>query len=167
MKHMAFMGALLVVAPYFALEPQAIHATRRGPVAMDWLNKVHSQVANPGTPRIVYRVQANNRAAIPVLMHGANRQMDDAALNALLKRKGDIAYGEYLAGQCTACHTINANRKSGEGVPVIAGKQRNAILSALYAYKVGKKKSEVMQQIASTLEEEDMAALAEYFSQLP
>ncbi|MEL6225463.1 MAG: c-type cytochrome [Pseudomonadota bacterium] len=79
------------------------------------------------------------------------------------KADGDPAYGEYLAGQCTACH-----QKSGKdkGIPSIVGWHPEAFVIVMNAYKTKEREHKAMQTIASSLGDEEIAALAAYFAQL-
>jgi cytochrome c553 len=72
----------------------------------------------------------------------------------------DIEYGAYLSGECVTCHRSDA----GGTIPVLAGRNREEIVAALRAFKSGARPSAVMQQIASRLAGDEMAALAAYFS---
>lgn len=74
----------------------------------------------------------------------------------------DIALGEYLAGECTACHRLSGGPIGG--IPAIAGLPADQIAEALMEYKAGKRDNDVMRNIAARLGFDDMAALAAYFA---
>ena len=77
--------------------------------------------------------------------------------------KGDKEFGEYLASECTACHKLTS---SGNNIPVIAGRSVNDFIIALYSYKLKTRRSQVMEMVADRLSDEEIAALAAYFSSL-
>lgn len=75
--------------------------------------------------------------------------------------KGDREFGEYLASECTACHKLTSG---GNNIPVIAGRSVNDFIIALYSYKLKTRRSQVMEMVAERLSDEEIAALAAYFS---
>ncbi len=83
----------------------------------------------------------------------------------LLKKiaKADIAYGEYLAGECVTCH-----KKEGtsSGIPVIAGINAKTFVEKITGYRNKTLKNKVMQMVARGLDEEQTISLALYFSSL-
>ena len=74
----------------------------------------------------------------------------------------DFDYGEYLSGQCQTCH----KNSSDEGIPAINGADSLYIAKKLILYKKKELENEVMQLVASALDEEQIASLAIYFSSL-
>ncbi|MEM6277746.1 MAG: hypothetical protein AAF714_12475, partial [Pseudomonadota bacterium] len=84
-------------------------------------------------------------------------------LDALLAMEGDIAYGEYLAAECTACHMATA---AASEIPSIVGVGRESVAINLWSYREGARSHEVMQMIARRLGDEEIAALAAYFASL-
>ena len=69
---------------------------------------------------------------------------------------------EYLAGECVTCH-----RPGGaDGIPVITGWAPENFIHALYEYKQEARNNPVMITVAKRLADEEMAALAAYFSSL-
>ncbi len=81
----------------------------------------------------------------------------------LLAMEGDAAFGEYLAGECTICHRPGADPYE---IPPIVGLDRERIVFDLHAYRVGERQNQVMELIAGRLADDEIAALAEYFSGL-
>jgi cytochrome c len=81
----------------------------------------------------------------------------------VLAIKGDPAYGEYLASECSTCH-----RRDGtdEGIPVILGWPEEDFVRAMHAYKQKLRPHPVMQMMAGRLSNEEIAALAAYFAKL-
>lgn len=76
---------------------------------------------------------------------------------------GDPAYGEYLSGECVACH-----QKSGadDGIPSIVGWDEISFVAVMLSYKQGGRDNEVMQNVAKSLDQEQIEALAAYFATL-
>ena len=75
----------------------------------------------------------------------------------------DVGYGEYLAGECVTCH-----QKSGvsRGIPSIAGIDGQTFVSIMTAYRKKELDNKVMQMVAGRLDDEQIVALAAYFSKL-
>ena len=67
---------------------------------------------------------------------------------------------------CVACHGHDG-KPTDKTIPVIWGQQTGYIYIQLRDFKRGDRKNEIMQPIASSLEKEDMLAIAEYFSKQP
>jgi cytochrome c len=78
-------------------------------------------------------------------------------------RAGDIALGRHLAGECVTCHPRD-NRNVG--IPVINGWPPDQFIAVLRSYKAKERDNAVMQSVASSLSEAEMAALASYFATL-
>jgi len=76
----------------------------------------------------------------------------------------DVGYGEYLAGECVTCH-----QKSGvsRGIPSIAGIDAEAFVSIMNGYRDKSLENKVMRMVAGRLDDEQIIALAAYFSKLP
>ena len=75
--------------------------------------------------------------------------------------KGDREFWEYLASECTACHKLTSGSSN---IPVIAGRPVKDFIIALYSYKLKTRRSQVMEMVADRLSDEEIAALAAYFS---
>lgn len=88
--------------------------------------------------------------------------VDDATVDAVLALSDDRDYGEYLAGECAACHS--AELIAGSNIPVIHGAQAARIVRALLEYRSGIRDNSTMGNIAGGLVEEEIAMLAHYFS---
>ena len=76
----------------------------------------------------------------------------------------DIGYGEYLSGECVACHSQTGVDK---GIPSINGLDAEGFATIMLAYKRGGIKHPVMQMVAGRLDDEQIASLAVYFATLP
>lgn len=82
----------------------------------------------------------------------------------ILALEGDAAYGEYLSSECQTCH--QASGESAQGVPPIVGWPTEDFKIALYAYKTKVRDNNVMQMMAGSLGDEEIASLAAYFKSL-
>jgi cytochrome c len=91
-----------------------------------------------------------------------------AALAVLLAQQGncwagDIAYGQYLASECTTCHQISGK---SDGIPSVVGWPPDQFAAVLNAYRTKQRAHEAMEAIASRLSDQDVAALAAYFGSI-
>lgn len=75
----------------------------------------------------------------------------------------DIAFGEYLSGECVTCH-----RKDGQdkGIPAIIGWPADQFAAVMLSFKQKERPNVVMQTIAGRLSDEELKALAAYFESL-
>jgi cytochrome c553 len=67
---------------------------------------------------------------------------------------------------CAGCHGADG-KPIDKTIPVIWGQQAGYTYIELRDFKRGDRKSDIMQPIASSMERDDMQAIAEYFSQKP
>ena len=81
-----------------------------------------------------------------------------------LLANADIAYGEYLSGECVTCHSQDG---ADRGIPAINGLDAEVFAAVMHAYKVGDIEHPVMQMVTSRLDNEQIASLAVYFATLP
>ena len=68
---------------------------------------------------------------------------------------------------CTGCHGIpgyQASFPEVHKVPMIGGQNAKYIMAALLAYQKGERKHPTMQGIAASLNEQDMATIAQYYA---
>jgi cytochrome c len=79
----------------------------------------------------------------------------------VLKMEGDAAYGEYLAGECVTCHRASG---AADGIPPIVGLPKDYFVQALFEYKTNVRSNEVMKLRVVNLANDEIAALAAYFS---
>ncbi len=77
--------------------------------------------------------------------------------------QGDIEFGEYLAGECAACHHQAGLSK---GIPSINGMDAEVFVALMIAYRSKEMENPVMQMIAGRLDDEQIGSLALYFSKL-
>jgi len=81
--------------------------------------------------------------------------------------KGDVKAGEAKIATCIGCHGIKGYQASFPEVykvPMISGQSAKYIDAALHAYKKGERKHPTMRGIAETLNDQDIADLAAYYS---
>ena len=81
----------------------------------------------------------------------------------ILQIAGDAEYGEYLSGDCVTCHQITGQV---EGIPSIVGVPKDFFVRALVEYKTNIRTNEVMKLRVQNLGNDEIAALAAYFSAL-
>ena len=106
-----------------------------------------------------------------------SRHFLNAALGAALAFGAHAAFAqdkpqgqtvEMAHAMCIGCHGIPGYKTAFPSVyhvPKIAGQQPGYIVSALKAYKAGQRSHASMRGIASSLSEETMKELADYYSQ--
>ena len=95
------------------------------------------------------------RGIVPtILMLGAPLPAASAA---------DLAYGEYLAAECVTCHRAAVDEGA---IPAIVGLPTRYFVSALRDYRAGRRANPVMQNVARSLDDQQIEALAAYFASL-
>ncbi|WFU38714.1 cytochrome c4 [Bradyrhizobium sp. CB82] len=67
---------------------------------------------------------------------------------------------------CAGCHGQDG-KPSDKSIPIIWGQQAGYIYIQLRDFKRGDRKSEIKQPIVSSLDKQDMLAIAQYFAQKP
>ena len=67
---------------------------------------------------------------------------------------------------CAGCHGVDG-KPVDKLIPVIWGQQLGYLYIQLRDFKRGDRKNEIMQPIASSMERDEMLAIAEYFSKKP
>ena len=80
-----------------------------------------------------------------------------------LIKNADIAYGEYLAGECVTCHRGGV---ANDGIPNISGMDAEAFVYIIQSYRSKELENKVMQLVAGRLDDEQIASLAVYFASL-
>lgn len=68
---------------------------------------------------------------------------------------------------CAACHGQGGAKPILPDYPVLAGQYANYLAQALHQYKDGKRKNPVMAAQSATLSDDEIKALAQYFSEQP
>ena len=108
------------------------------------------------------RVNSDNPRDIPEAAPtavGTDHNVDPAILAIV----GDPEYGEYLSSECLTCHRADGEM---EGIPSVTGWPEESFVVAMHEYKEKERDHPVMQMMAGRLNNEEIAALAAYFSQL-
>jgi cytochrome c len=72
----------------------------------------------------------------------------------------DIAYGEYLSAECTACHS-----GGDAGIPKIKGLEPELFVTAMVEYRTGERTHQVMEMVSGRLGDEEIVSLAMYFKE--
>jgi cytochrome subunit of sulfide dehydrogenase len=68
----------------------------------------------------------------------------------------------YLASNCANCH--GAQGKAANGMPSLAGLKADYIVEQMKAFRDGKRQATIMHQLSKGYTDEQIAAMAEYFS---
>ena len=80
-----------------------------------------------------------------------------------LLKNADVAYGEYLAGECVTCHSRDGEDR---GIPNIIGLEAEGFAYIMHSYRNKELENKVMQLVAGRLDDEQIASLAVYFASL-
>lgn len=126
----------------------------------------------PGTPMVGQLASAADRKGIIELLKAyadgsalpgdaAKAGSDPVVADDILAIKGDPEYGEYLASECMTCHQADG---SNRGIPPITGWPVDSFATVMHAYKNKSRDNPVMQTIAGALGNEEIAALAAWFT---
>lgn len=91
----------------------------------------------------------------------ASEGVDDPRVGQILKLENDPAYGEYLASECSTCHSTDSEDVA---IPAIHNRAPKEIIVALLAYRDKVRSNLTMQSIAGALSDDEIGALASYFS---
>jgi len=99
------------------------------------------------------------------LSHSADdtKALPDGEVDRVLAVSNDIGYGEYLAGECSSCHSIN--QVAGSNVPKIHGVPAKSLVQALLEYRAKIRENTTMGNVAGALGDEEIAVLAHYLEQ--
>jgi cytochrome c553 len=76
----------------------------------------------------------------------------------------DPNLGRTLAATCANCHGTNGHAVKGSGMDALAGMEKAKTLQKLADFKSGDKPASIMHQIAKGYTDEQIVALADYFS---
>lgn len=77
-----------------------------------------------------------------------------------------VDQGTMLGNTCAGCHGTKGS-SVGPATPTIAGMSKDTMVEAMKAYASGERKSTIMGRIAKGYTEEQVVAMADYFSQQP
>ncbi|QOR39722.1 cytochrome c4 [Billgrantia diversa] len=92
------------------------------------------------------------------------------AAGPALAQEGDPQRGETAAATCVACHQADGSGKhidGGESWPRLAGQNADYIAKQLKDFKAGRRQNATMQPFANMLDDQQIADVAAYYSQLP
>ncbi|QNU62178.1 c-type cytochrome [Vreelandella titanicae] len=87
-----------------------------------------------------------------------------------LAQQGDAERGQAAAATCTACHQADGsgmNVPNGESWPRLAGLNADYIAKQLHDFKAGQRQNATMMTFANMLDDQQIADVAEYYSQMP
>jgi cytochrome c553 len=102
----------------------------------------------------MYRIRTGIACALAILAAGATQAHAQGQ---------DPNYARNLASSCFTCHGTDG-RSVGGVPPALAGQDRNYLLQALKDFKAGKRQATIMHQQAKGYTDEELEALATYFS---
>ncbi len=71
----------------------------------------------------------------------------------------------YLAANCANCHGTDGRSAGGGGMPGLAGLSVAYFTEQMKAFKAGTRQATIMHQIAKGYSDEQVAAMARFFSQ--
>lgn len=77
---------------------------------------------------------------------------------------GDAEYGAYLSSECVTCHQATTTDAK---IPSLHGMDESDFSGLMKLYKSKELDNPTMQTVAARLSDEDIAALAAYYSALP
>lgn len=114
---------------------------------------------------LIWLASTSNAKPTADISQNASVSTDDvlAFASEILNMEGDKEYGEYLSGDCVTCHQISGK---ADGIPSIIGLPEDYFVKALIEYKIDVRNNEVMKNRVTNLSNEEVAALAAYFSDL-
>jgi cytochrome c len=84
-----------------------------------------------------------------------------AVSGAGFAQKGDLEFGRYLATECVTCHR---SVTPGGAIPNIFGMAEAKFTTLIKAYREKQLPNPVMQSVAGRLKDDEIDALAHYFS---
>jgi cytochrome c553 len=85
-------------------------------------------------------------------------------------QEGDAERGQETSATCVACHQANGggmNISGGESWPRLAGLNAGYIAKQLHDFKSGERQNATMMPFANMLNDQQIADVAAYYSQLP
>ena len=100
------------------------------------------------------------RSCLPLHMACASLTLTVWAASCFAQ-KGDLEFGRYLATECLTCHR---SAIAGGAIPNIFGMAETKFTALIKAYRGQQLPNPVMQSVASRLKDDEIDALAHYFS---
>ena len=116
----------------------------------------------PPTPQRFHpsRPIRHRRLFVPALLLGLGLPDLGAARDAAKLQ----SYGRHLAQECSGCHRLDG---IDNGIPSITGWGAEQFVATLKFYQAATRTNPVMMSVASSLDEEQMQALAAFYGSLP
>ena len=78
---------------------------------------------------------------------------------------GSPEAGENKAQSCVACHGAKGANPIQDSYPILAGQHADYLRHTLKAYRSGERENAIMNGLAKTLSDQDIADLAAYFAE--
>jgi cytochrome subunit of sulfide dehydrogenase len=72
-----------------------------------------------------------------------------------------------MAANCAACHGTGGRAAADSALQGLAGRSKDELVAAMAAFRAGKRPATVMHQIAKGYGDDEIAAIADYFSRQP
>lgn len=72
-----------------------------------------------------------------------------------------------MAATCSACHGTQGRAAPQSAVPGLAGRSKDELVQLMAQFKSGQRPATVMHQISRGFSDDEVAAIAEYFSMQP
>ncbi len=142
--------------------PQSLRATIPSDTAQQ-CTQCHEQM--PGRPATIRQIDpAQHFAAATqcITCHNPHTPKIASAVPAAL----DVRAGHAAAASCAACHGANG-QATNDAWPNLAGQNAAYIARALGSFKTGARNEPTMAPMAQTVADDDVHAIAAYFSSLP
>ncbi len=83
---------------------------------------------------------------------------------AVQAQRGDRERGREKTVTCVACHGEDGNGIGDPQYPILAGQYADYLVHAMHAYKTGERQNPIMQGFMTTLNDQDIADLAAWYS---
>ena len=108
--------------------------------------------------RMIRFLSVPGLSAVAVLATFSSVKAAEELSEADLKR-----YGKQLSQECLGCHRLDG---TDVGVPAIVDLSKAEFVKAMQLYRTGLRTNPIMVSVASTLDDQQIEALAFYFSSL-
>lgn len=124
-------------------------------------SKTCSTDTNPGRA-VLFAALGFSIVVTPAAVSANQDAEREAFIAEVTAIDADPAFGEYLANQCSTCHGSSSTGR----IPPIRGLPADYFAGALYEYREDIRANDVMKNMAAGLSDEEIAALAAYYSAL-
>ena len=105
----------------------------------------------------------NAKQGMRVALLAATAMLAAASQGAAADEK-QLAYGRHLSQECTSCHSRDGLDK---GIPSITGLDVEYFTSTMRFYQNGSRTNPAMVSVAQSLDDDQLKALAAFFTSLP